>query len=323
MNQDFLQALKHYKVKMIHMVSNGSVLNAYVKQIYVINMKQDVRKRRYIQILFQKYNIDYHLVIVDKVEEDVYQKLFQQAKLSIQELGCTMSHMWCLMHMLKHQFENAIVFEDDVVFSKTFVEDFAAIMDTHPTMDFLLLGAHDYSFSRTNYQHVAQQVYRPRFNEDFPLYGAHANYYSFNGAKRMFYIRATNLSFFDNEYKLMFDSLEQSYICSPNLVITNMNESGISETHKKDFFTQHEHVYYTSCFKEFNIHEYHLLYTNLLDPSLYREDMTLEQFVEACLEKTGKDADQIQALKNRCSLDFFTMAEVLYMLAPNDSKQSL
>ena len=66
------------------------------------------------------------------------------------------------------------------------------------------------------------------------LYGAHANYYSLKGAIRMFYTRATKLSFFDNEYMLLFNTMEKSYVCYPNLAISNINDSSLN--HKKDFF---------------------------------------------------------------------------------------
>lgn len=320
MNTVLLEELRKYKVKNIEIVNDtNAILNNYVAKIYVINMIQDVRKRNYIHLLFKKYNINYNLILVDKVEEETYETLFQHAKLSKPELGCTMSHMWCLIHILKNEYKNAIIFEDDVIFSKTFVEDFIHTIETVPAVDFLLLGAHDFNFSRTNYKHVQQHLYRPEFDQNFPLYGAHANYYSFNGAKRMFYIRATNLSFFDNEYHLLFDTLPNSYVCHPNLVIANMNESGISSTHKKDFFTQYEHTYYNCCFKEFDFKKYNMVYTNIFDAydaqNLQNlQNLSAHECIHACLAKIIDDPDKIQSIQKRINLDFLDMDDILYLL---------
>jgi len=321
MNSDLLDELRKYKVQLVQVVNTNtttttsSKLNEYIKQIYVINMIQDVRKRNYIHILFKKYGIDYTLVLVDKVEQDVYTKLFQHAKLSLSELGCTMSHMWCLIHILKNNFENAIIFEDDVIFSKTFVDDFIQIHQSNPVLDFLLLGAHDFNFSRKNHKHVKKNLYRPEFDENFPLYGAHANYYSYNGAKRMFYIRATNLSFFDNEYHLLFDTLQNACICYPNLVISNINESGISDTHKKDFFSQHEHTYYNCCFKDIHFSNYNLIYTNVLDiECLSHEIKSVYDFIDKCLQKHIDNHDKRRLILKRIAVDFFTLDEIVYIL---------
>lgn len=322
MNVVFIDELRKYKVRNILVINDNtnspSLLNKYVRQIYVINMEADTRKRNYIQLLFKKYNINYNLVIVDKVDDDVYNKLFQYAKLSVPELGCTMSHMWCLIHMLKNEFENAIIFEDDVIFSKTFIEDFINIINSHTNLDFLLLGAHDFNFSRKNYKNVKGGLYRPEFDEKFPLYGAHANYYSYRGAKRMFYIRSTNPSFFDNEYNLIFDTLPYSYICYPNLAIANMSESGISSTHKKDFFSQYEYTYYNCCFKDINFTKYNLFYTNILDPSIIptlNDRNSVNEFIDKCLAKHLDDPDKITIIKKRFTPELFSMNEIMYLLS--------
>jgi len=329
-NTELMTALKKYKVTPIRITNDiHSPLQQYVDQIYVINMVQDIRKRNYIHVLFQKYKINYTLVLVDKVDPAVFETLTKHHKMSMPELGCTLSHMWCLIHLLKNEYKNAIIFEDDIVLSKTFVEDFIALLSMHPTTDFMLLGAHDFNFSRTNHANVENRVYRPTFDPNFPLYGAHANYYSFQGAKRMLYIRTTHLSFFDNEYNLMFDTLPNAYICYPNLVLSNMSESGISDTHKKDFCTQHEYNYYNCCFKDLNFRQYNLMYTNIFDVKLYKnkDTQSVEDFITACLQTILGDPEKIHSVKNRCALDFFNMSDILYILMNRStldrSKQSL
>jgi len=315
MNLDLLNSLKTYNVKNISIINDPkSRLNAIVKQIYVINMNEDIRKRNYIYVLFKKYKINYNLIIVNKVDKEVFTKLCKNSPISESELGCTMSHMWCLIHMLKNEFENTIIFEDDVILSKNFIDEFLTVYQSNPKLDFLMLGAHDYYFSN-NFKHVKNTIYRPDFDKTKRLFGAHANFYSYNGAKRMFHIRATNLSFFDNEYNLLFDTIPNSYICYPNLAISNMSESGIN--HEKTFLSKNEFDYYAECFKDINLFNYNFIQTNLLDISLAKKEDEVDSFIERCLFKYFTDYDKLELVKKRFVMDFFTMDDIKNILSHN------
>lgn len=314
MNTNLLDCLESYKFMNIKINNKNNVkkLNEVVKQIYVINLYEDAYKRNYIYELFKKYNIDYNLIIVDRVDKTLYAKLCNDKKISESELGCCLSHMWCLLDILKNNYENAIVFEDDVILSKNFIESFLSIYKKNPKLDFLMLGAHDYNFSKEHFKNVKNNLYRPNYNCRH-LYGAHANFYSLNGAKKMFYIRATNLSFFDNEYNLLFDSLPNSYICYPNLAISNVSESKIN--HEKDFLSKTEIVYYSMCFSNINLNDYNILYINLLDLNILKNDDTLESFVERCLLFKFNDINKVNIIKQRFTFDFFTIKDVIKMLS--------
>jgi GR25 family glycosyltransferase involved in LPS biosynthesis len=223
--------------------------------------------------------------------------------------------LWCLTDILKNNFENAIIFEDDVILSKHFVDDFSKIYEKHPKTDLLLLGSHDFNFSRQHFKNVKNALYRPD-SDVTKLYGAHANYYSLNGAKRMFYIRATNLSFFDNEYNLIFNSLPNSYICYPNLAIANMTESKLN--HEKNILSQNEINYYTECFINLKLNTYNLIYTNLLDLALLKADDTVEEFIERCLFQIFNDDNKIKIIKTRFVFNFFTINDLKNMLSNQD-----
>ena len=309
MNTDLLECLETYRFMNIKVSSKkeNSKLNEIVKQIYVINLYEDIQKRNYIYTLFKKYNISYNLIIVDRVDKNIYNKLCSDKRISESELGCCLSHMWCLLDILKNNYENAIIFEDDVILSKTFVESFLAIYNKTPKLDFLMLGSHDYNFSKEHFKNVKNNLYRPN-DQCRNLYGAHANFYSINGARRMFYIRATNLSFFDNEYNLLFDTIPNSYICYPNLVLSNISESRID--HEKQILSNYEIAYYSMCFININLNTYNLVYHNLLDISLLKDDDTFETFLDKCLNYRFNDTDKVQNIKKRFSLDLFTINEI-------------
>ena len=309
MNTDLLDHLNIYKYLNIKIINKNksSKLNETVKKIYVINLYQDIIKRNYIYELFKKYDINYNLIIVDKVDSKTYDSLCNNKNISITELGCCLSHMWCLLDILKNNYENAIIFEDDVILSKTFVNSFLSIHKNNPKLDFLMLGAHDYNFSKEHFKNVKNNLYRPN-NDCRNLYGAHANYYSLNGARKMFYIRATNLSFFDNEYNLLFDSMPNSYICYPNLAIANVSESSIN--HEKQFLSNSEIGYYSLCFKNINLNEYNLVYTNLLNLELLNKYDSVDSFVERCLKYKFHDQNKVNIIKQRFTLDLFTINDI-------------
>ncbi len=309
MNTDLLEYIKTYKFFNIKITNTKetSKLNNIVRKIYVINLYEDLHKRNYIYLLFKKYNINYNLIVVDKIDTDTYDKLCKDKHISQSELGCCISHMWCLLDILKNNHENAIIFEDDVILSKNFVAEFLSIYAANPKLDFLMLGAHDYNFSREHYKSVNNHLYKPS-KKCRRLFGAHANFYSKHGAQRMFYIRATNLSFFDNEYNLMFDTLPNSYICYPNLALSNMSESRIN--HEKTILSKSEIGYYSMCFININLNNYNVMYHNLLDISLLKKNDTIETFIERCLHYRINDAEKVQLVKQRFSFTIFTLDEI-------------
>jgi GR25 family glycosyltransferase involved in LPS biosynthesis len=239
--------------------------------------------------------------------------------------------MWCLRDILINKYENAIIFEDDIILHKDFTNLFLKIYN--PKLDFLLLGAHDFKFSTINCTNVKNNVYRPLINGGNKLYGAHANYYSYRAAKRMFEIRATEISFFDKEYMLMFDYYrDTSYICFPNLCVSNVTASTLN--HKREILGPMEMEYYSKCFKQFNFSQYHFFYVNLLsnDVNLTEND-NYESYIEKCLYYHFHDYNSINVIKRRISMNLFTLKDIMDMLNPDyikinkkvlfDVKQSL
>ena len=151
MNNNLVETIKKYNVKVINVINNpDSIINAKVKQIYVINLVEDLHKRNYILTLMKKYGINFKLIIVNRVSNDTYNLLCKNSLLSGSELGCCLSHLWCLYQIVANKLENAIIFEDDIILHKNFIDKFIKIYDSKPEMDFLLLGAHDFMFSKLN-----------------------------------------------------------------------------------------------------------------------------------------------------------------------------
>jgi GR25 family glycosyltransferase involved in LPS biosynthesis len=313
--------LFNYKVKLININSNKkSIINEKVQKIFVINLLEDSLQRNYIITIMNKLNINFTLVIVNKIQHKDYQSLCPKKHISKEELGCCLSHLYCLNYIIENNIENSIILEDDVIFHKNFVKEFIKI--DLKNCDFLLLGAHDYSFSSLNYKYIQKNnLYHPDINSTC-LFGAYANYYSLIGAKCMFEIRSSLISFFDKEYMLMFNHFEKSsFICFPNLIVTDVSKSHLN--HCKEFFSMEEIDYYQKCFIQFDFKNYHFIYLNLLlDIKKIKEKeifSSYENYIDYCLQKNPHvTSDRISLLKNRFTMDFFTFFDIKTIFLINE-----
>ena len=311
-----IQIINNYKVKVINIENNiESEINKRVDRIYVINLLEDIHKRNYIITIMKKYGINFTLLIVERISYEILVQFDKNLPISVNELGCCISHLWCLYQIIYKKIKNVIIFEDDIILHKEFEQKFIHIYDKNPNIDFLLLGAHDYNFSKFNYKNVKDKIYKPSKDKDNfynNLYGAHANYYSAKAAKRMFKIRTYKIDFFDKEYMLMFDYFPESFICCPNLSLSNISDSTLG--HEKSILSYSEKEYYDDCFIDLNFNNYNFIYINLLMKIKYiyssdsYETLT-NRYLKECVAK-----EKIPLVKKRLVMDFFTIHDIMNIL---------
>ena len=301
--------LYNYHVKTFDIVNSGNILNNYTQKIYVINLEQNIIRRNYILTIMRKYGISFKLVIVKKINKkhyDYYSKY--KHNISISELGCGLSHLWCLKDIIQNNYENAIIFEDDIIFHKNFEAKFFEIIEKQ-SYDFLLLGACDFHFSEVNHNNVFENLYRP--NLDFhEVYGAHAIYYSLRGAKYMFNYRINDFAFFDYNLNNVFEYFnESSFICYPNLVVTELSTS--DNNHCYDLFSKKEKIFYSKCFIEFNFKDYHFIYLNLQDESYIDKFDNFKDYICALFKiKYPGKKEYLEQFKERIDFQFFTLEDI-------------
>jgi len=240
-----LHILNEYNVD-ANLIINGSpktnILNNF--PIYVINLKKDIYRRSYIKYLFKKWEINYTLVIVNKVTiTDINKWQIQQRFRHLGQLGCVLSHMWCLNNAINSNYNKFIIFEDDIIFHKNF-NDYIAKYLTYD-LDLLMLGACDFELEDNIVNiNIDNDLYFPKVN----ALGAHANIYSLNFAKTLFdhKIKNDTIIEFDKDYSIFYDSYKIG-ICYPNLVICELSTTNINH-----FFSplkRQDHNYYIDkCF---------------------------------------------------------------------------
>ena len=324
MENPIFNIIKNYDIIVENIVQPNLInnkINNIIDKIFVINLTKDIIKKNYILLLMKKYNLNFTLVNVPLISTETY-NLCNNKRITKGELGCTISHLWCLNQIILNKYKNAIIFEDDIILHKDFTNLFLQLDITK--FDFLLLGAHDMNFSKLNYKNVKNNLYLPDKNSK-NLFGAHANYYSLKGAKRMFNIRTSSISFFDKEYMLMFNHYEStSAICYPNLVISNISSSSLNHEHQ--ICSEIEDEYYTKCFKKFQFNDYNFIYINILLPLLPLnlplekvepnfkkkvEPNLYESYITNCIYEYCHDFEKIKLIKKRFVLDFFTIDDII------------
>ena len=336
LNLDFEKLLTKYSVKLINIkckedrntttvfsqaVSHNFV-NQHVKRVYIINLRRNVHRRNYVTLLMRKYNIRCTLVVVEEITDIMFSALNRNNVLSKGEAGCLVSHLWCLKQIIDQKIENAIIFEDDVILHKNFLAKFEEIVNIRKC-DFLLLGACDFSFSKSHKACVTNGVYQMDRRAK-RVYGAHAIYYSLAGATKMFETKTRNgsITFFDNNYYEMFSSFPSSaYICYPNLAVADISTSNLN--HHFPFLSGAEENYYSQCFCEFSFQDYNFIYLDLLlkSPSISFE---VSEDYSSCISKLlyyyFYNTEKALAIKSRMVMDFFTVSDLKEILRNQDHK---
>jgi GR25 family glycosyltransferase involved in LPS biosynthesis len=321
--QHMNEILDNYKVYLTSYKRNDerkSILNQYAENIYVINLKKDIIRRNYINLLFKKLNIEYTLVVVEPISEELYSLLRGVEKqLSKSEVGCSLSHLWCLKHIIQNKYKKgAIVFEDDVVVHKNFETIFEQLFK-EKQFDFLSMGACDFDFTTTNYKNVVDNLYQPCLNNSKRCYGAHANYYSLIGAKYIFKIKSLFFSFFDNNFSNIFKHFNNTaFITYPNLFVTELSSSNIN--HNYHFYSSNENYFYSNCFTDFQFQNYRFLYLGMIQKLIdyERNNTTTLEFNETniyqllynTLDDIPIEEEQKVSLIKRIDLKFFTCRDI-------------
>lgn len=324
--QNICNILDNYKVYLTFYKRDEerkSILNQHTDNIYVINLKNDTIRRNYINVLFKKLNIDYSLVVVEPISDQLYSLLRGSEKqLSKSEVGCSLSHLWCLKHIIQNKYKGgAIIFEDDIVVHKNFENMFERLFK-EKQFDFLSMGACDFDFVDVNYKNVTDNLYQPCLNKSKRCYGAHANYYSLVGAKYIFKLKSLFFSFFDNNFSNIFKHFSKTaYITYPNLFVTELSTSNIN--HKYHFYSSNEDYFYSNCFIDFQFQNYRFLYLVMVqklieyernNPTLEKNNKNIYQLLYHTLDDIPIEKDKKVSLIQRLDLSFFTYKDILTIM---------
>jgi GR25 family glycosyltransferase involved in LPS biosynthesis len=314
-----------YDVKRKTFINDESLsmcINKNVEHIYVINLERDQIRRNYVTVLMKKYNINFEFIIVNPISEDQYNAINNKS-ITIGETGCYLSHMYCLNDAIKNNYNNIIIFEDDIIFHKKFHELFKNIGDLGK-FDILMLGAADFSFYKIHRNaRIHNTIYKPHTN----LLGAHAILYSRRGVEEMYRTRITNPTYFDFNLEGFLDIFEHSFfICFPNLVVAELSTTNLGHNFGVTNEIK-ESLYYRKCFSNaFDFNDYNFIYLLIFSNNTHNFfkikksfQENIKQIVEyshfkiiasSTLEKENVKATMLK----RMSYDFFTTNDLEFIL---------
>ncbi len=242
-----------------------NIINKHVDKIYVINLKVDKIRCAYMKILFNKLKINYELIQVIRPSKKVYNQVIKLSKssskkMTIGEVGCYLSHMWCLKNMIKNNYKKAIIFEDDIIVHKNYKELFEKIV-LAKDYDFLMLGAADHGFNKGNKELIKNNIYIP---QNYVIMGTHAIYYSHHGASVIYDYRLKNPVYFDKNLKKLFTFFNETRtgVCSPNLFTVENSTSNLGHNFGIVKYKYNDY-YYNECYANFDFTHYHFIYLDL------------------------------------------------------------
>ena len=312
--------IKNCKELMINMLDNYNVSvktvvndpenKMYINKfpIYVINLKEDVIRRNYIHVIMEKLNINYQMIIVDRIQEDEYKniKIYAMKKITKGMFGCFLSHMWCLKNAIENKYTNFIIFEDDIIFHKNFHSLFENVIEENKNIDLLRLGVCDFHF-KENIKTVNNNIYFPIKN----ACGTHGLFFSLSFAEILFQYKLINIQEYDTDLtKIGIHYKKIHAICFPNLVCAELSTTNID--HNYSFEDEDaEKLYYKYCFQNnFNFHDYNFIYLSILKNiegcSNYKE-----YIYKILLKYPINIQDKI---KKRLKYNFFTLSDINKMI---------
>jgi GR25 family glycosyltransferase involved in LPS biosynthesis len=311
----------NYVVKreiIINDINKEIYINQNVQHIYVINLADDYIRRNYIKILMEKYKINFELIIVNRIQQSDYE-LVQQNFIQLGEYGCYLSHMYCLNDAIKNNYENIIIFEDDIIFHKKFHELFKNLMNNQK-YKILMLGAADFHFASKNKEFIDKEkgIYSPSLKSTF-LFTTHAIYYSKEGFKMMFDFRMKNIYHMDNNLvHFVEESTDNLYVCSPNLVVAELSTTNIHHTFWIGNKPALDEYYYRKCFnQDFHFHDYHFIYLELLKKITIDDKLSFKDNMSNCIEELFSDETIKSNIKERIDYHFFTNQDLLKIIQYN------
>lgn len=317
-------------------------------EIYVINLRSNTLRRKYMELVLKKMEINYHLVVVDFLNPKRVQPIDIPSAPTLNEKGCLLSHMWCLHDYLERKKEkeepvcpHLLLLEDDVVFHKQFHTLFDHVYDSlcrfpkeskdndndnndnnDNKADFIMLGALDYYYSSTHCHNVLAHVpaYQPKQYKR--ILGAHANLYTPQSAYTWLQRKRDYPESIDYGYDTLFTAY-RGYICAPNLICTEMSTSNLNH-----FGFLYNEQHYKLCFTRVHLKDYHYLFLQCFMYStslpLHMNKDTTDEIIEEQNQVKAILADlYANYVGNRkypmdylheMDVDFFTLEDIVFLL---------
>lgn len=293
---------------------NDSILNNY--PIFIINLKDNLERRNYINFLMCKMKVNYNLLMVDKIDYETYNKLGKKnIKTDKNKLGCIVSHLFCIKLCIDSNYNKFIILEDDIIFHKQFNE-LCTLDLLNLDFDMLMLGACDFNLNNN------KQLIHTHFNNLYiykpnrQALGAHANIYSISFAKTFYEFKMKTPIFeFDADFKKFYQK-NNIYICIPNLVICELSTTNLN--HKFGYNSLEYNNYIKKVFpKEFTYKDYKYITIDFINyvKSYYdsNHNFTLNYIIDEYIKFLNVDEIVKTNLSENLLFSGYSVEDIQYM----------
>ena len=249
MNQKILDVLNNYDVT-LDIIKNAETPLIEIP-VYVINLDINKFRRSYIKYITKKMKINYTLVIVKKITDELKYKVTKKLKNGV--LGCYLSHLWCINDAIQKNYKHFLIFEDDIVFHKNFEKMFKNLR--YKDYDMIQMGCCDFNFhTNTKDCDIKDNIYYPK---KLAL-GAYGNIYNLNFAKIIFKEKINNCEEFDTSFDMYYNKYKMG-ICYPNIITTELSTTNLH--HDFSFFNKRKNDYFVKkCFENFDYSNYYFIW---------------------------------------------------------------
>lgn len=317
-NEIIMTLIDNYNVNRMTFINDTNTniyINSFVNHIYIINLDTNNLRRNYIIKIMEKYKINFELIIVKKLQQTQYEVIKNNFN-NIGEAGCYLSHMYCLNDAKIHNYDNILIFEDDIILHKDFHTIFEKNM-TENIFDIFLLGASDFNFRKLNSRFLDEHklIYKPNNNTKF-LCGTYAIFYSKSGYTQVFNTRLETPTYMDDNLIQFLESFNNTfYISYPSLVAADVSNTNIDH----DFWIINllrDKYYYTNCynskfeFSNYNFINLQLLVDCIIDPTLSYKDNILGIIIKFF----KNDIEKINIINKRIEYNFFTTNDLNFII---------
>ncbi len=203
-------------------------------KIYIINIKRDTKRKKYMESLCNKFNLNVEFIEAiygKEITQESIKKFYSKNKaiqeigreLALGEIGCALSHIKIYKKIQEDNTLYALIFEDDVKFDQELIE-LLKLKDKFPKRwDIILLGHHGID---RNIDTIGSFFYSKQLNSKYRIkkpcqlaFGTYGYLISNKGAKKL--LNATK-----QLYKPIDDytgdfKYSNLYIVSPSIVKIN------------------------------------------------------------------------------------------------------
>ena len=287
-------------------------VNDYFDHVYLINLKRDHVKRERMINIFNKLKIECEVfpAVLGMDHYDDYVAKCNKKNYVPGAYGYTLSMHNILTDAKTRGFKNILVFDDDVIFHKDFINKFDEFVRVIPhAYDWYILslgvsGPWAHPFTNTDYaEYDHTKLYTNSF---FNTAGSHAIGYSHELFDEIIKITSTFENAYDDEILQYYtqNHLSRCYAAMPHLVLSDASRSDISKKCDKIIDNYQEyHFKYRINLGQYDMDSLHHKRYNLLKKTyrplvsiimtVYDKEEWLEDTINSVLNQTYKNLELV------------------------------